>query len=387
VILTGKNYRTLNQIFAGSFISTQARFRIGQKISQDGRLNLFGGSDQYRNGQRDSYYAGANYSHQLAFGSVSASAEYRRSDEGSGPVFRLALSIPLGRSSLTSSYTSEDNAARVEYNRLASVGANSFGFSAGAERRDGSDRQFGRASYVGNRFEASVQQTARNYFSDGDRDLRTEVTFGSALVMADGQFAISRPVRNSFAIFKANEKAGDYQIAVEPRTGFGSSKTNYSAYSGALGPAVVTTITPYFNRSLQVDAPDAPAGTSLGGQVFSVNPGYRSGYSLEVGNARNVSLVGNMVDRNGDPLVFVTGLARDAALLEEDAGTQIFTNAKGRFFLEGVEAGRTYDITVTADGQNATEAVIIPEDVTGIYELKAVLAYDLDFEAEGEDDD
>ncbi len=388
IILTGKNYRTLNQIFAGSFISKQARFRVGQKTSPDGRLQLFGGYDEYRNGQRDSYYAGANYSHQLAFGSISASAEYRRSDEGTGPVFRLALSIPLGRSSLTSSYTTEDNAARVEYNRLASVGANSFGFSAGAERRDGSDRQFGRASYVGNRFEAAVQQTARNYFSERDRDLRTEVTFGSALVMADGQFAISRPVRNSFAIFKANEKAGDYQIAVEPRTGFGSSNTNYSAYSGALGPAVVTTITPYFNRSLQVDAPDAPAGTSLGGQIYALNPGYRSGYNIEVGNARNVSLVGNMVDRDGDPLVYVTGMARDASMPGENAEvTQIFTNAKGRFFLEGVEAGRTYDITVTTDGQTATEAVVIPEGVSGIYELKALLAYDLDFEAEGEDDD
>tara|TARA_R110000796_G_scaffold8843_2_gene28583 strand:- start:1932 stop:4520 length:2589 start_codon:yes stop_codon:yes gene_type:complete len=388
VILTGKNYRTLNQIFSGSFISKQARFRVGQKISQNGRLQFFGGYDEFRNGQRDSYYVGSNYSHQFRFGSVSASAEYRRSDDSSGPVFRIALSVPLGRSSLTSSYTTEDNSARIEYNRLASVGVNSVGFSAGAERRDGSDRQFGRASYVGNRFEASVQQTARNYFSDRDRDLRTEVTFGTALVMADGQFAISRPVRNSFAIFKANKKAGDYQIAVEPRTGFGSSKTSYSAYSGALGPAVVTTITPYFNRSLQVDAPDAPAGTSLGGQVFSLNPGYRSGYSLEVGNARNVSLVGNMVDRDGDPLVFVTGLARDASILDEAAeATQIFTNAKGRFFLEGVEAGRTYDITVTADGQTATEAVAIPEDVTGIYELKANLAYDLDFEAEGENDD
>ncbi|MEH6660437.1 MAG: fimbria/pilus outer membrane usher protein [Parasphingorhabdus sp.] len=388
LILTGQNYRTLNEIFAGSFISKQARFRVGQKISPEGRLQFFGGYDQFRNGQRDSYYVGTNYSHQLSFGSVSASAEYRRSDDRSGPVLRVALSIPLGRSSLTSSYTTEDNAARVEYNRLASVGANSFGFSAGAERRDGSDRQFGRASYIGNRFEASVQQTARNYFSERDRDLRTEVTFGSALVMADGQFAISRPVRNSFAIFKANKKAGDYQIAVEPRTGFGSSKTSYSGYSGALGPAVVTTITPYFNRSLQVDAPDAPAGTSLGGQVFSLNPGYRSGYNIEVGNARNVSLVGNMVDRDGDPLVYVTGIARDASILGELAEvTQIFTNAKGRFFLEGVEAGRTYDITVTADGQTATEAVAIPEDVSGIYELKAQLAYDLDFEAEGEDDD
>src|SRR5690606_12570084 len=142
------------------------------------------------------------------------------------------------------------------------------------------------------------------------------------------------------------------------------------------------------NRSLQVDAPNAPAGTSLGGQVFSVNPGYRSGFNIKVGSARNVSLIGNMVDREGDPLVFITGLARDASISEDAAEeTQIFTNAKGRFFLEGLEAGRTYDITVTTDGQTATEAVAIPEDVVGMYELGGYLEYDLDFKAEGENDD
>lgn len=388
VTLTGKNYRTLNQIFGGSFIAKQARFRIGQKITSQSRLQFFAGYDEFRDGQRDGYYIGTNYSHQFRFGSVSASAEYRRSDDRSGPVFRIGLSIPLGRSSLTSSYTSEDNAARIEYNRLASVGANSFGFSAGSERRDGSDRQFGRATYTGNRFEGSVEQISSNYFSDRDRDLRTEVTFGTAIVMADGQFGISRPVRNSFAIVRANEKAGDYQLAVEPRTGFGSSKTQYSAYSGALGPAVVTTMTPYFNRSLQVDAPDAPAGTSLGGQVFSVNPGYRSGFDLEVGSARNVSLVGNMVDRDGDPLVFITAQAQDTASGAKGAeATQIFTNAKGRFFLEGVEAGQTYNITVTADEQTASKVVTIPEDVTGIYKLDGDLFYDLDVQSKGENDD
>ena len=389
VTFTGKKFQTLDQLFSDNLLSKQARFRAGQKVGPDSRAQIYAGYEGYRGALlSDVYYAGINYSRQLRFGSVSLSAEYRKNQDRSGPVVRVGLSVPLGRGSLTSSYTTDDNVARIDYNRIASSGANSFGYNASVERRDGSDRQLIRSTYVGNRFETSIQQIARNYFSDGNRDLRTEVTFGTALAMADGQFAIGRPVRNSFAIVKANKKAGDHQLAVEPRTGFGSSRTKYSAYSGALGPALLTTLTPYFNRSIQVDAPDAEAGTSLGGQVFGLNPGYRSGYSLEVGNARNVSLLGNMVDRDGDPLVFITGLARDASILEESAeAIQIFTNAKGRFFLEGVEAGRTYDITVTADGQTAMEAVAIPEGVTGIYELTAHLAYDLDFEAEGENDD
>lgn len=388
VTLTGKDYRTLNQIFAGAFIAKQARVRVGQKISEQSRVQLYAGYDELRDGQGDSYYGGINYSHQFRFGSVSASAEYRRNNEEAGPVFRIGLSVPLGRSSLTSSYTTEQNAARIEYNRLASVGANSFGFSAGAERRDGSDRQFGRASYIGNRFESSIQQIASNYFSDGDRDLRTELTFGTALVMADGQFALSRPIRNSFAIIKANKKAGEYQIAVEPRTGFGSSKTRYSAYSGSLGPAVINTITPYFNRTLQVDAPDAPAGVSLGGQVFALNPGYRSGYNLEVGNSRNVSLVGNLVDRDGDPFTFITAQAQNADIgAEHNEPSQIFTNAKGRFFLEGVEAGQTYNITILVDGKPETKTIAIPDDVTGIYEPDSYIIYDIDVQSKGENDD
>ncbi|NJM49858.1 MAG: fimbria/pilus outer membrane usher protein [Sphingomonadales bacterium] len=308
--LTGKDYRTLNEIFSGAFTAVEAKVRASQKFGPRTRAQISAGYENFRIADGDSYYIGFNVSRQFRFGSIYAGAEYRKSPERSGPAVRFGLSIPLGRSSLTASYMSEDNAARIEYNRLGSVGVDSWNFGAGADRRNGADRQFARAAYLGNRFEAGVQQIARNYFSNNSRrDLRTEVTFGSALVMADGQFAISRPVRNNFAIFKVNEKAGDYNIAVEPRTGFGSSETRYSGYSGALGPAVITSLTPYFNRSVQVDAPDAPAGTSVGGQVFELSPGLRSGYSLTVGTAANVSVVGNMVDKDGDPLVYISGNA------------------------------------------------------------------------------
>ncbi|MFC4290945.1 fimbria/pilus outer membrane usher protein [Sphingorhabdus arenilitoris] len=387
--LTGKDYRTLNDIFSGAFTAVEARVRASQKLNARTRLQLTAGYEDYRIADSDSYYIGFNISRQFRFGSIYAGAEYRKSPERTGPAIRMGLSIPLGRSSITASYMSEENAARVEYNRLGSVGVDSWSFGAGADRRDGADRQFARAAYIGNRFEAGVQQISRNYFSNNARrDLRTEVNFGSALVMADGQFAVSRPVRNSFAIFKVNEKAGDYDIAVEPRTGFGSSETRYSGYSGALGPAVITSLTPYFNRSVQVDAPDAPAGTSVGGQVFELSPGLRSGYKLTVGSAANVSVVGNMVDKDGDPLVFISGNAvlQDGAKNANEESKPIFTNAKGRFFLEGVEAGRTYRVTVTIDDRLITKDLAIPEETSGIYRIGDYVFFDVDVPAEGSEE-
>ncbi len=389
ITLTGKEYRTLNQIFTDNLIAKQFRIRAGQKLDEQSRLSIFGGYNKVRGPFGDTYFVGANYSRQFRFGSVSVGAEYRKTEERSGPAFRIGMTIPLGRASVTSSYTTEDNAARIEYNQLSAIGVNSFGFSAGAERRDGTDRQFGRVSYTANRFEASVQQIARNYFTGGGRrDLRTELTFGSAIVMADGHFGLSRPVRDSFALVRADKKAGDYQLAVEPRTGFGSSQTRYSAFSGTFGPAVVPTLTPYFNRTIEVDAPDAPVGTSLGGQVFSINPGYKSGFNLKVGDAKNVSIVGNMTDRDGDPLVYVTADARAAGGSEASkdgdetgAAVQLFTNAKGRFFLESVEAGKTYVITVEVDGQQDTQSVSVPEDVTGLYRLDSNIVYNIDVES------
>ena len=376
IILTGEDYRTLNQVFSDNLVAAQVRLRAGQKIGPDTRLQAYGGFDDFHSIRGQEYYAGMNLSRQLAFGTVSISAEYRDGRDEQGPVIRAGLSVPLGSSSFSASYTSQDNAARVQYNRLASVGVGAIGLSAGAERRDGSDRQYGRMTYTGNRFEASVQQTARNYLSRNSRDMRTDLTFGSALVMADGILAISRPVRNSFAIVRVDEAAGHYAIAVEPRRTFGSSDTSYSAFSGALGPAVLTSLTPYFNRVVEVDAPEAPAGTSLGGQVFTINPGYRSGYALSVGSAQNVSLVGNLVDAIGNPLVYAIGEAHPLGREGDVLSIQIFTNASGRFFMEGLEAGEEYRIDIAVDGNTSSATITVPDDANGTFELSTPIAFD-----------
>lgn len=375
VIMSGRDYRTLSQLFGSSIVRTSAQARIGQMISPDMRAQLYGGYEDAREfGER--YYFGGTLSRQFAFGSLSLGAEYQKDTEREGLVARASLSVPIGRGTASASYTSQDNAARIEYNRLAALGVGALGFSAGAERRDDYDRQYARLNYIGNRFEAGIEQV-RAASDGGQRDLHTGFTFGTSLVMADGVFAVGRPVNNSFAIVSVDERASDYRIAVEPRRGFGSTRTLYSAYSDALGPAVVPSLPPYFNRTLEIEAPDAPAGTSLGGQVFSIRPGYRSGYRLEVGSGSNVSVVGTLVGRDGAPLAFVTGEARRVGADADEPPLQLFTNAGGRFFLEGAAAGETYALTIRLGDAQFDSALAIPPDIIGVHRVDDPIAVDV----------
>ena len=382
-ILTGSRYRTLNQLFGANIIGLSAQARAGQMIGPRLRATAYGGYEDAREfGER--YYGGFSASYQLAFGALSFGAEYQGGTNAEGAIFRLAFSMPLGPGTATASYTTQDNAFRADYTRLTALGVGSVGLSGGLERRDGFDRQFVRANYIGNRFEGAIEQLRVNG-TDGLEDIRTAVNFGTALYMADGAFGIGRPITNSFALVSIDEKAGDYQIAVEPRRGFGSTETYYTAYSGALGPAVVPTLPPYFDRTLQVDAPDAPAGTSVGGQVFALRPGYRSGYRLEVGSEANVSLVGTLTYADGTPLAFVTGTARPIEAREAADAIPVFTNASGRFFLEGLVAGETYVLSFS-DASSPTDTILsVPDDSLGIVRLAEPVATGLIAPQEGEE--
>jgi outer membrane usher protein len=381
ISLTGADHRTLDQFFGGNPTSVQARVRAGQNVGDQGRVQLFGGYDRDRELDRDRWYAGGSYTHQFAFGALTFGLDYQNAGRDE-LVARAAFSVPLGRGRWSGSAETSDSAVRLDYRVPTAPGVGGFGYSASVERRMGADRQSLRANYVGNRFEASVAQRAENHFSDtARRDLRTELTVGAALVMADGHFGIGRPVRNSFAIVAPRRAASGYGIAVEPRSGFASTTTRYSAYSGSLGPAVIPDLAAYFNRALQVDAPDAPAGTSLGGQVFSVRPGHRSGYFLPVGDERNASIVGNMVDRDGDPIAYAVGAAEELPGAGGREPVQVFTNAAGRFFMEGVEAGKSYAISFRLNGSTARVIIEVPPDVAGIHAIADPVVLDADVES------
>ena len=369
ITLSGSEYRTLNQIFGGNLTRVSANVRAGQVIGGRTRAQVFASYEDLR-GFGETTVVGATVSQGYNWGTVAVGGEYRWTQQGNDLTVRASFTVPLGRrGTVSGNYVSERNALSLDFNKPPAIGVGSFGYGASFERRDGFDRQRAQVTYLGNRFEGSLIQSRQA--GGGRSDIRTGFSLGTALTMADGAFALSRPVTNSFAIFEVDAGAADYRIAVEPRTGFGSTETRFTAKSGTLGPAVVPNLPPYFDRTIEVLAPDAPVGTSVGNQVFSVKPGYLSGFRLKVGSANNVTLLGVLIDSLGNPVSLASGKAR----LTGDEGVSepipFFTNASGRFLLEGLREAATYELEIDDLDEPVGTSVTLPEGTVGLYRVEA----------------
>ena len=109
-----------------------------------------------------------------------------------------------------------------------------------------------------------------------------------------------------------------------------------------------------------------------------VNPSNKSGFVLTVGGAGNVSVVGNMVDRDGDPFAYITGQATMVGGDAEAKPITFFTNARGRFVIDGAEAGKSYTLDLETNEQSARQSLTIPEDMVGTYRLEGYVYFDLD---------
>lgn len=384
VILTGDDYRTLDQLFSNRVSTIFAQSRFGMALTPDTRIQVGGSYERVADDDSvgDRWTAGVSASHRFKRFSLIGSVDWSQDDRGSDVAARISLFMPLGRGTLTSSYATRGDAFRTEYRRPAGAGVGSFGYGAGFEFRDGSNRQFARANYVGNRFEAAIEQ--ERFDGRGPADVRTGFALGSALVMADGKFGLSRPVTNSFAIVSSASEI-DAQIAVDPRSRLGGD-TKYSAWSDFIGPAVVPDLPAYLVRNLEVEAPDAPIGAGVGGEVFVVRPGYKSGFVLSSGSASgSVSALGNMVDMDGDPIAYASGTVRKlgseapAEGSTDEAGV-IFTNSAGRFFVEGLEPNNTYEVIMDVAGDPVRFEMTPPEDAIGIWNLGENVRLDVDVE-------
>ena len=368
VQLSGRDYRTLDQLFGDNLIKMQARVRAGQYIGGNVRAQLFAGYESYHPDIADSYSAGLSLTGGFGRFQLGGSIEYRKDGDSSGLVGQISFTTSFGKTSALGNYSTDDNAMRAQFTRIEPYGIGAVTAGGIAERTDRRDRQSLRFGYVGNRFEAGVQQLANNYFTDdADSSLLTEFRLGTALVMADGRFALSRPVSNSFAIFSG--ESGD--IAVDPQTRLGSVESRYIARSGDLGPAVVNNMTPYYNRIIRVDPKEVSQVSSVANSLFALNPDYRSGYTITLEETGSVAMIGNLADIEGNPVELATGTYRVSG--REDAGEprNIFTNRSGRFYLDGIEPGDSIEITLS--GKRSTYRIDVPENAQGLVSIENVI--------------
>jgi outer membrane usher protein len=182
----------------------------------------------------------------------------------------------------------------------------------------------------------------------------------TAVAFADGYFALTRPITNSFVLIAPHPNLEGYPILLNP------AQDLYEAKVDQLGAGVIPDLVPYQVSKLLVDAPELPLGYDLGPSSYTLFPSYRSGTLIRVGSAATVFLRGTLVNAECEAI----GLETFEVIALDNPDWEpitFFTNRVGRFAAPSFQPGQ-YEIRQL--GQPAiTTQFTIPESTTGLYNL------------------
>ena len=220
------------------------------------------------------------------------------------------------------------------------------------------------ASLTDRRFEAAVSDSHTGGAADGLYSNRLSFQADSAIVFADGVFAITRPVTDSFALVVPRKAMKDQRILVN------NESDGPQAVAEKGRAAVLPSLSSYQPNTVILDAPDAPDGTELGEFRHLIVPGYRSGTVIGAGTDATVYVSGRLRGKDGKPLVYGSG-SLDAVpgggSGDNTPGIDFFTDETGFFEAYGVRPGN-YMLSLT-DSPAAKLKLLVPEGTSGKYAL------------------
>ncbi|MGH7028672.1 hypothetical protein [Brevundimonas sp.] len=264
-------------------------------------------------------------------------------------------------------YGSARNTGSVRFQQSSENRVGSLGYSVQSTYDDGPGTVSGQVDYVGNRFDASLSHTAFGQsFSDITEEQITTLRIGSSIATTGGKVAVGRNIYDSFAIVYPHETLDDHPVIV----GESFQRGNYTARSGALGPALSNTLTSYVNQSVRYDVLDAPLGYDIGDGILRVRPTYKSGYAIQVGSDAFVSALGRIVGNGGRPAALLSGRVRPVD--EPNAEPELFfTNSVGRFAVQKLKPGKTYRVDLFTSPAAGFEFTV-PADNEGLLDMQTV---------------
>ena len=264
-------------------------------------------------------------------------------------------------------YSSARNTGSVRFQQSSENRVGSWGYSVQSTYDDGPGTVSGQVDYVGNRFDASLSHTTFGQsFSNITEEQVTTLRLGSSIATTGGKVAMGRNIYDSFAIVYPHQTLGDHPVIV----GESFARGNYTARSGALGPALSNTLTSYVNQSVRYDVLDAPLGYDIGEGILRVRPTYKSGYSVQVGSDAFVSALGRIVGNGGRPAALLSGRVRPVD--EPNAEPELFfTNSVGRFAVQKLKPGKTYRVDLFTSPSAGFE-FSVPADNEGLLDMQTV---------------
>lgn len=314
-----------------------------QRIFGDTSLNIGGGYRLGRDGP-DSYSANLGLSRSLGNGlSGSLNINHSRNQQGQDETrvfLGLSWLMPQRRQSVALNTTVSSTEAignRLSWSRSPERRLQSPGLALDLSRGGQGYELSGRLTYTDYRFDLGLtHDIAWPSQSEAATSNTTRLTFGTALVFADGHFGWSRPITNSFVLVVPRDRWRGQTIGVNP------NQDGYRAVVDGFGPAVLPDLQPYYVSRVRLEAPDAPLGYDLGTDDYVIMPSYRSGTVIMAGTEASAFVRGVLVDEIGAPLGLQAGEV--VSLSNPDWAAQpLFTNRIGRFALLGFTPGR-YEI-------------------------------------------
>lgn len=262
------------------------------------------------------------------------SAQYDHGTLRDGFVVRVGLRARFGMRSSAQVDVDSRGSARASFQSSGGDGIGAWSTNADLARDNLGSSLNANLYYVGNRFEGGINQMA-DYSSARSSltNARTSLRFSTALAFADGTFAIGRPVSEGFLVARSHPSLKGEPVRIDPRD------KSEMARSGTLGPAMLGSLSAYSNRTLIYDVNNAPPGYDLGQGNVHIYPKYRAGYNLTVGSDYHLLVVGTLVDRNGEPIPLLTGVATELAEPQR-GGISFFTGRTGRFGIQSMRPGK-----------------------------------------------
>ena len=281
-------------------------------------------------------------------------ADWQEGGFASGFGGRVSLIRRFGTTgSARAEYDTRAERARLGYQTSGGRGVGAWSATANLDTSPSSHGLNAAASYAANRADLGLaHSTAFSQATDDISDQRTSLRVGTSLAFAGGRFALGRPITDSFVIVHPYQNARETVLEVEP------SPDGYYARTGRLGAAVYGQLNSYTPRTVIYDAPFASAGFDVGQGAVRVLPPYRAGYAVSVGSDYNMTVIGRLLDREGEAVALLTGVAIEQG--GDGQRVEVFTNRQGTFGAPGLKAGHwriqmlggdrlEYDLVVTED--------------------------------------
>lgn len=320
-----------------------------------GGVESFSASGAYRFGldDRSSMNLGASYARiddrndvslraglARSFGAlaVSASAEHLlregRKDETR---FLISASMPLGDDRrVRGSYSSARERVAVEYDKTHQNRVGQYGYALRAERDEDSAALYGRADYIGNRFEASatldhVAESVDALLND-DSPLVGALRLSSGIAVADGRIGVGRNVGNGFLLVDTHPSLRESRLSIGDDFGLPPL-----VRKDGWGPMVAPMSGDYRFSQVSLNIEEAPIGYDVGSGVYAMQGGARVGAATMVGDDAFYSARGVLVTSQGEPLKLQYGRLSPAS--GEGPSIDIFTNSTGVFFASGLAPG------------------------------------------------